>query len=85
MKYYYLIASLPELSLTDPLPVVDVDKTLQIIQRNLDENDLRLSNYLIYPNDNQNLTNIIFEKNHNCSLPEFRTPSIFSNVLFTNR
>ncbi len=78
MNYYYLIASLPELSLDDPLPVVDVAKTLQIIRGNLVKEDLKLSNYLIYPNDNRNLTNLIFEKSHNCSLPVFRSPSVFS-------
>ncbi len=78
MKYYYLIASLPELSLDDPLPVVDVNKTLQFIHRNLEKDDQQLSKYLIYPNDNQNLINLIIEKHHNLPLPEFRTPALFS-------
>jgi hypothetical protein len=79
MNYYYLIAYLPKLSLEGPLPTVDVADTMHFVQRNLDTNDQLLIKYLIYPNDNQNLTSLIFEKYHNCSLPVFRTPSIYTS------
>lgn len=60
MSYYYLIASLPDLSLDDSLKYVDFDETFDTIRRNLEADDLELFNYLIYPNDNRNLLNYLF-------------------------
>jgi len=78
MDYYYLIASLPELSLEQPFPSIDVDNTLSFITGNLNEEDLKLSKYLIFPNDNKNLTNSILDKYHKITLAEYKSPSNFS-------
>jgi hypothetical protein len=50
-----------------------------LISRNLDDNDLKLSKYLIYPNDNQNLVNIILEKYQLIPVSEFKSPSIYKS------
>lgn len=77
MNYYYLITSLPELSIDDPSSQIDVEEILDFINRNLSDEDQATGRYLIYPNDNYNLVNQIFEKFHNIPATEFRTPSIF--------
>jgi hypothetical protein len=79
MNYYYLIASLPELSIEDPLPNIDVSDTLGFIFRNLDEGDQRLGKYLVFPNDNQNLINTILEEYHQIPGLDFNALSIYNN------
>jgi hypothetical protein len=79
MNYYYLIASLPELSIEDPHHDISTSDTLDLIFRNLDATDLELARYLIYENDNQNLINAILEHYHQFPPSSFKTPSIYTN------
>lgn len=77
MSYYYLIASLPQLSLDDLSLKLNASGTLDLIQRNLSEEDLQSARYLVYPNDNKNLYNFILEKYHKIPVHEVLKPSIF--------
>lgn len=76
MSYYYLISSLPELSPVMDASRVDFDELFDSIKRNLDEQDIRLFQYLIYPNDIQNLVTVLSAHNEDRSSIQFKNPSI---------
>ena len=77
MKYYYLIATLPDLSLEETRVKTDFDEALETISRNLEKEDELLLRYLIYPNDHRNLLNAIFHNHHHLPLAPFAKPAIF--------
>lgn len=77
MKYYYLIATLPDLTLEETKAKVDFEETIETIRRNLEKEDEKLFQFLLFPNDHRNLLNIIFSQYHQLDLPPFESPSIF--------
>ena len=81
MKYYYLIATLPDLSLEIETSNINFDEIIQTIQRNLSNEDKRSFEYLIYPHDNQNLLHAIFKKHHDLIPLPFQRPAVFSPVV----
>lgn len=75
MSYYYLISGLPELELDSSLEKVRTDEILDTIQRNLNEEDQKQFRYLLHPNDNRNLLDILLKKFKDFPEPTFRTPA----------
>jgi hypothetical protein len=67
--YYYLISSLPKLGLDEKHDKLDFDAVFQTILENVSDSDKKLLQYLIYPNDNKNLTTAISLK--------FKKPVLF--------
>ncbi|MEQ8582815.1 MAG: DUF2764 family protein [Marinoscillum sp.] len=76
MSYYYLIASLPGLSLNKKAQKIDYEDILDTIQRNLEPSDARQFRYLLYPNDHQNLLHVLFEKHK--AIPQ--TPKVYPAI-----
>lgn len=62
MKYYYLIAGLPDLSPGMDTRKIDFNEVAETIQRNLEPDDKRQFRYLLYPRDNRNLLNVLWAK-----------------------
>ena len=77
MKYYYLIATLPSLSLEEMKAKIDFEETLETIQRNLEKEDESLFQFILVPNDHRNLLNVIFGQYHQLPLPAMVSPSLF--------
>ena len=80
MKYYYLIATLPDLSLEAETTNFNFGEVIDTIQRNLGEEDQQTFKYLIHPHDNGNLLNAIFKKHHGLVPLPFQQPSIFDQA-----
>jgi hypothetical protein len=78
MTYYYLISSLPDISLQIEANEIDYNDTFDSIKRNLSKADQQLLRYLIYPNDIQNLISTIAHNFHHVPLAPFKTPAIFN-------
>ena len=81
MKYYYLIATLPDLSLEETKVKFDFDETLETISRNLEKEDELLLRYLLYPNDHKNLLNAIFHRHHHLPAVPFLKPAVFEEEI----
>ena len=81
MKYYYLIATLPDLSLEIETANINFDEIVETIERNLTNEDKQIFKYLIYPHDNRNLLNAIFKKHHGIVPLPFQRPAVFSPVI----
>ena len=81
MKYYYLIATLPDLSMQMETANINFDEIIETIERNLGNEDQQAFKYLIYPNDNRNLLNAIFKKHHGFTPLSFQRPAIFSPAM----
>ncbi|MEM9832069.1 MAG: DUF2764 family protein [Bacteroidota bacterium] len=64
MNYYYLLAGLPDLTLTMDTRKTDFSEVLETIRRNLTPTDEQQFQYLLYPNDNRNLLDTLFHKYH---------------------
>ena len=64
MNYYYLIATLPNLSLDETNAVIDYEGSIDTIRRNLDGEDKTLFEWLLYPNDHRNVLNVLFHQYH---------------------
>ncbi|MEO0330506.1 MAG: DUF2764 family protein [Bacteroidota bacterium] len=62
MNYYYLLAGLPDLTLTMDTRKIDFPEVLDTIRRNLTQTDEQQFQYLLYPNDNRNLLDTLFHK-----------------------
>lgn len=77
MNYYYLIATLPNLSLEETRFKIDFEATLTTIRRNLEAEDELLFRYLIYPNDHKNLLGAIFRQYQDTARNLFVEPAIF--------
>ena len=78
MTYYYLISSLPDISLQTEANEIDFNETFDSIKRNLSKADRQLLRYLIYPNDIKNLISTIAHNYHDVPLAPFKTPAIFN-------
>jgi len=78
MSYYYLISGLPDLNLNKSSQKIDFGEIVDTIQRNLNPEDERSFRYLLYPNDNRNLLNVLFVKYKNFPEAAFFFPSILS-------
>lgn len=74
MNYYYLISSLPDLSLDVSLKQLDFEETFDTIKRNLEPEDLELFYYLLYPNDNRNLLTHLFHEFKDLPKEDFLEP-----------
>ncbi len=81
MKYYYLIATLPDLTLEETKGKIDFGETIETIRRNLEKEDEKLFQFLLFPNDHRNLLNLIFSQYHQLALPPFESPSIFDKEM----
>ncbi|MGY6744043.1 MAG: DUF2764 family protein [Cecembia sp.] len=77
MNYYYLIASLPDISPEMDPSKLDFEEIFDLIYRNLSEEDKALFRYLIYPNDIDNLLSILSEKHLDWTMGGFKKPAIF--------
>ncbi len=76
MKYYYLIPSLNELKIDDTsLAQEQLEDSVDLIFRNLTDEDLKDLKGLFYPNDNQNLLFILFHEYHDFEIRTFNKPS----------
>ena len=62
MRYYYLIATLPEISPGNIPKDLDIGEVTELIRDNLEQEDRSQLNYLLYMNDNVNLINLLCEK-----------------------
>ena len=75
-KYFYLLASLPDLELEKANKNLDFEAIFDLVKRNLSEEDLRLFQYLLYPNDIKNIISEIAAKREKPSLyPAYFFPS----------
>lgn len=81
MSYYYLISGLPDLNLDEASQNIDYEDIIEVIQRNLEPEDERLFRYLLYPNDNRNLLNVLFHKYKNFPKANFKLPSIIAEPI----
>ncbi len=77
MRYYYLIATLPDLSLEETKSGIDFGETIETIRRNLEPEDEALLRYLLLRNDNKNLLGVIFHQYHQLPLPAMVQPCLF--------
>lgn len=84
MTYYYLISSLPDISLQTEANEIDFNETFDSIKRNLSRADRQLLRYLIYPNDIKNLISTIAHNYHDVPLAPFKTPAIFNQEEIKN-
>ena len=84
MTYYYLISSLPDISLQTEANEIDFNETFDSIKRNLSKADRQLLRYLIYPNDIKNLISTIAHNYHDVPLAPFKTPAIFNQEEIKN-
>jgi len=75
VNYYYLIAGLPDLSLDEDLPKIDVEEVIDTIQRNLSSLDEASFRYLLYTNDNRNFLNVLFHEYYNFPTSTFLAPA----------
>ncbi len=78
MSYYYLISSLPDLSIGMDTKQIDFEKTFDLIQRNLTPEDNELFQYLIYPNDISTLLSILFHEYHQLPLFLLKKVAVYS-------
>lgn len=78
MEYYYLVATLPDLLLPEARKDIDVDQVLETINRNLSEQDRKLSEYFFLPADNQNLIHLLRQRKIGSYEFQLQQPSIFS-------
>jgi hypothetical protein len=77
MKYYYLISSLPDLEIDDTsLSQEQLKDILDLIYRNLSEEDTREFECLLYPQDNQNLLYVLFHEYHDFEIRDFHQPAV---------
>jgi hypothetical protein len=78
-KYYYLVASLPDLSLEKKHSKLNPDEIYENIVQNLEEQDHKFLRLFLLQNDLRNLVNL-FSGNYRFSkpYPDFFTPSNFS-------
>ena len=81
MKYYYLIATLPDLSLQMETATINFDEIIETIDRNLSNKDQQAFKYLVYSNDNRNLLNAIFKKHHGFTPLPFQRPATFGPAM----
>ena len=78
MNYYYLIASLPELDIeNEGNNALDINEIIDMIHRNLTDEDLVIFQALLYQNDNRNLLNVIFKEYHDLAVRHHNSPSVF--------
>lgn len=77
MRYYYLIATLPDLQPAALLKEVDIPETMQLIRDNLAPEDLLQVNYLLYLNDNINLIQVLAKRRKDLNVFNEATPSFF--------
>lgn len=78
MSYYYLLAGLPNLTLSSESKPIDTEEVIDTIYRNLKSSDRKLLRYVLYPNDNRNLLNAIFHRFKNYPQEEFLSPAVYS-------
>ncbi|MEQ8927001.1 MAG: DUF2764 family protein [Fulvivirga sp.] len=78
MSYYYLISSLADLSPDGDNKNIDYEGSIDLIKRNLLPSDRQLFNYLLLPNDNKNLLNVLFSKFHNIPYEGYIFPAVYS-------
>jgi len=78
-NYYYLIASLPDLTLDhDQTKHLKFGEILDLIERNLSDEDIGIYRCLLYQNDNRNLLHLIFHEYHDFSFTRFQYPADIS-------
>ena len=84
-KYYYLVASFPDLDLERGNKNIDFEEIIDRIKRNLSEEDLALFQYLLYPTDIKNIISEIAAKREKPSLyPTFYLPTHIERGSFKN-
>lgn len=75
MMYYYLISSLPKLEFNEnTLSRDQLDETLELITRNLTDDDLVLLKCLLHEHDNQNLLSVLFHEYHDFDIQAIHRP-----------
>jgi len=75
-NYYYLVAALPELTLDhDQSRQLKFGEIMDLIERNLKDEDLDVYKCLLFQNDNRNLLHLIFHEFHGFSFTRFQYPS----------
>ncbi|MEQ8471045.1 MAG: DUF2764 family protein [Marinoscillum sp.] len=85
MNYYYLISSLPKLDVTDDsLSADQLDEIIELITRNLSDDDLVIMNCLLHENDNQNLLSVLFREYHDFDIRTTHQPSSFPIEVLDN-
>lgn len=76
MKYYYLISSLPRLDIdSDSLSMDQLEESLELITRNLSDEDQVLMKCLLHEHDNQNLLSVLFHEYHDFEIRAIHQPS----------
>ncbi|MDA0195621.1 MAG: DUF2764 family protein [Bacteroidetes bacterium] len=78
MRYYYLLATLPDLQPATLLKELDIPETIQLIRDNLEPEGLRQVNYLLYRNDNINFIDLLVKRRKNFNIFSEANPSYFS-------
>ena len=78
MKYYYLIASLPELKdIHTTLSDETFADTVERIERNLDDTDRGLFRYMKFPQDHSNIISQVLEEFHKVKMPYIDTFAVY--------
>ena len=77
MRYYYLIATLPEISPGNLPKDLNIPELIELIRDNLEDNDKEQLNYLLYMNDNANLINHLCQRKKGFSIFPAASPSYY--------
>ncbi len=78
MKYYYLLATLPDLDSTDirELSSIDYEEVFDLIARNLTPADREIYHFILYPNDIRNILGRLYHHYDHKPLPPLHYPSV---------
>jgi hypothetical protein len=83
--YYYLISSLPDLHWGKEKYNIDPDAIIASIRENLSGRDLKLFQYLLFPNDNRNLISAVAQKrNLQSPFGFFYQPAVLPEEVISN-
>jgi len=77
MRYYYLIATLPEITPGNIPKDLNIGKLTELIRDNLEWEDRQQINYLLYMNDNTNLINLLCSKRKERTVFPKASPSYY--------
>ncbi|MEO9476740.1 MAG: DUF2764 family protein [Cyclobacteriaceae bacterium] len=85
MKYFYLISSLSNIEIEDKAFSQDyLNELIELIGRNLSEEDLPIYQALLAPGDNQNLLYVLFREYHDFEIARFKSPASISTDILEN-
>lgn len=80
-EYYYLVAGLPSISIEDAKPARNIQEFMSMLKEQISSTDYNLVPFLFFPDDNENLLNLLFqnEKWNGCGY--FKKEALQSEIL----